>query len=104
MKELNALEANELLENEILLVDVREEHELEVVSFDVKNCLNIPLSEIETRFHEVPKNQKIIVACRAGIRSSQAIQYLIHFGYDGDLLFNLKDGILGWQQSGLKTL
>ena len=103
MREINALEASELLEEGALLVDVREPHELEAVSFDVKNVINIPLSEIETRYKEIATDKKIIVACRAGIRSNQAIQYLMHFGNSGEALFNLQGGIIAWQQNGLKT-
>lgn len=103
MKDLTALDALSLIENGTLLVDVREPHELEALSFDVKNQLNIPLSEIEKLYREIPSDQKIIVACRAGIRSQQAIQYLLHFGFDSELLFNLQGGITAWEQNGLKT-
>lgn len=73
MNELSALEANTLLENDVLLVDVREVDELAVIAYDVKNLLNVPLSEFEQRFSEIPTDQKVVFACRAGVRSARAI-------------------------------
>ena len=103
MKELSSLEAFELLENDTLLVDVRENDELAVASYDVKNQLNVPLSELEQRFTEIPTDQTVIVACKAGARSARAIQFLIQNGYSEELLINLQGGITAWEQNGLKT-
>jgi hypothetical protein len=103
MEELSPLEANTLLENNVLLVDVREVDELAVIAYDVKNQLNVPLSEFEKRFSEIPKDQKVIFACRAGVRSARAIQFLAHNGYDAALLINLEGGMNAWQGYGLKT-
>ena len=103
MEELSPLEANTLLENNVLLVDVREVDELAVIAYDVKNLLNVPLSEFEQRFSEIPKDQKVIFACRAGVRSARAIQFLAHNGYDAALLINLEGGMNAWQGYGLKT-
>ena len=103
MEELSPLEANTLLENNVLLVDVRETDELATITYDVKNQLNVPLSEFEQRFSEIPKDQKVIFACRAGVRSARAIQFLAHNGYDAALLINLEGGMNAWQGYGLKT-
>jgi rhodanese-related sulfurtransferase len=103
MEELSPLEANTLLENNVLLVDVREVDELAVIAYDVKNQLNVPLSEFEQRFSEIPKDQKVIFACRAGVRSARAIQFLAHNGYDAALLINLEGGMNAWQGYGLRT-
>lgn len=103
MKELNSLDAFSLLENETLLVDVREKDELAISSYDVKNQINIPLSELEQRFTEVPTDQTVIVACRAGARSARAIQFLVQNGFSEELLINLQGGITAWEQNGLKT-
>ena len=103
MKELSSLEAFDLLENQTLLVDVREKDELVVASYDVKNQLNVPLSELEQRFTEIPTDQTVIVACRAGARSARAIQFLVQNGYSEELLINLQGGITAWEQNGLKT-
>ncbi len=103
MNELSALEANALLENDVLLVDVREVDELAVIAYDVKNLLNVPLSEFEQRFTEIPKNQKVVFGCRAGARSARAIEFLVHNGYDAAFLINLEGGMNAWEAYGLKT-
>ncbi|MBU3659943.1 MAG: rhodanese-like domain-containing protein [Flavobacteriales bacterium] len=103
MKELNSLDAFSLLENETLLVDVREKDELAISSYDVKNQINIPLSELEQRFTEIPTDQTVILACRAGARSARAIQFLVQNGFSEELLINLQGGITAWEQNGLKT-
>lgn len=103
MKELNSLDAFSLLENETLLVDVREKDELAISSYDVKNQINIPLSELEQRFTEIPTDQTVILACRAGARSARAIQFLVQNGFNEELLINLQGGITAWEQNGLKT-
>ena len=103
MKELSSLEGFKLLENETLLVDVREKDELAITSYDVKNQINIPLSEFQSRYSEIPTNQTVVLACRAGARSSNAIHFLIQNGYKEELLINLQGGIIAWEQNGLKT-
>ncbi len=103
MKELSSLEAFDLLKNQTLLVDVREKDELAVASYDVKNQINIPLSEFQSRYSEIPTDQTVIFACRAGARSANAIHFLIQNGYSEELLINLQGGIMAWEQNGLKT-
>ena len=102
MKELSSLEAFKLLENDTLLVDVREKDELAIASYDVKNQINIPLSEFQSRYSEIPTNQTVVLACRAGARSANALHFLIQNGYSEELLINLQGGITAWQQNGLK--
>jgi rhodanese-related sulfurtransferase len=103
MNELSPIEVNALLENDVLLVDVRETDELAEIAYDVKNLLNVPLSQFEQRYTEIPTDQKVVFACRAGVRSARAIQFLVHNGYDASLLINLEGGMNAWQGYGLKT-
>jgi rhodanese-related sulfurtransferase len=102
MKEISTLEAFKLLENQTLLVDVREKDELANVSYAVENQLNIPMSEFEERFSEIPNDKIVIVACKAGVRSANAIQFLIRNGYSEELLINLEGGIMAWEYNGLQ--
>jgi len=80
-------------ENEsFYLIDVREENE-----FDADNMGGhlIPLGEVPNRFEEFPKDKKVIVHCRSGMRSANAIQFLEQsYGYDN--LYNLEGGIIAW--------
>lgn len=81
-----------LCEDSVTLIDVREPHELEICTID--EAVNIPMSEIETRFEEIPRDNDVVVMCRSGGRSSRAIEFLELKGYAN--LTNLEGGILAW--------
>lgn len=81
-----------------ILVDVREQNELDELSFDVKNVLHIPLSQFEERFNEIPKDQSLVMVCRSGARSLKAAYYLSNHGYE--TVQNLDGGILKWASKG----
>lgn len=77
-----------------VLVDVRERPEFEKVSLDVPDLLNIPLSEFEQRFNEIPRDREIIMVSADGHDSLRATYYLMRNGYE-DVL-NMTDGIAKW--------
>jgi len=61
-KTLSADELKELLDkNEVYFLDVREPKELEELG-TIKGYVNIPLSQIEHRLSEIPKNKLIVTA------------------------------------------
>jgi len=84
-----------------LLVDVREANEIAELAFDVPIILEIPLSEFENRYTEIPKDQKVVVVCRSGGRSLRAAGFLVNHGYDQ--VVNMKHGIIRWVQKGFPT-
>lgn len=84
-----------------LIVDVRELDEVNQFSFDVPNYLNIPLSEFEERFTEIPKDKDLVVVCRGGSRSLKATYYLMNHGYPR--VANMSGGILKWHAKGFPT-
>ena len=55
--------------------------------------VHIPLQELETRFSEIPKDEKIVVYCASGVRSKTAINILKEKGITNPLL-HLKNGLL----------
>jgi len=87
--ELKAIvDANE----EIQLIDVREPHELEIASI---GGINIPQNDIPQSLDKIDKNQKVVVYCRSGMRSANAINF-IQSQTGQENLYNLKGGILAW--------
>lgn len=71
------------------LIDVREEWEHD--RFNIGGQL-LPLGEIMQRKKEIPKQGKIVVYCKGGVRSLIAIQRLTaHF--PNVLFYNLKGGV-----------
>lgn len=85
-----------------LVVDVRERDEVATVAYDVKNVVNIPLSELKSRMTEIPKDQPVILACKTGDRSGQAMGILKANGYTQ--VSNIEGGILAWEAKDLAVV
>lgn len=79
-----------------LLIDVRTPEEF--ASGHIAGAQNIPLQELPNRLGELPQDQPIVLYCRSGNRSGQAMQLLAKAGYDH--LYNL-GGVIEWQTAGL---
>ena len=72
-------QANELVKNGALIVDVRQGSEFG--SGHVKNAINIPLNSISKIAKKASKDQDIIVYCHSGARSNSASKQLKSLGY-----------------------
>lgn len=81
-----------------LLVDVRERDEVAALAFNVRDVVQIPLSEFERRFAELPRERELILACAGGQRSLKAAYYLIYQGYPR--VANMEDGMAKWLRKG----
>lgn len=81
------------------LVDVREPHEVARLAYGVDRCIHLPLSEFERRHHELPRDADLVMACAAGGRSQQAMNYLLHLGHRQ--VRNLAGGMAAWRAHGL---
>lgn len=94
VKELTVQELNNLIKNkeDFQLIDVREEFESEVASI---GGLLIPLGKIYFHLGEIEKEKKVVIYCRSGKRSADAI-LLLQEAAGFDNLYNLKGGILEW--------
>lgn len=77
------------------LIDVREEFEYETSNLD---GLNIPLASILLEKDKVRTDIPVVIHCRSGKRSAQAIQLLQQDG-GFDNLSNLQGGILAWKDA-----
>lgn len=87
-----------LLKEGALLVDVREPAEVAQVGFGGCEVVNIPLSEFEVRWQEVPRDRDVILACAIGERSLKATYFLMYQGYNR--VMNMKPGIGRWVERG----
>ena len=86
-----------------LLVDVREKEEVAELSYDVPNIINVPLTEFENRYIEIPTDKEVVVVCKSGSRSLRATGFLIHKGWDNTKVVNMKHGIVRWVHKGFAT-
>jgi rhodanese-related sulfurtransferase len=101
VKEICPTTAQEWVENGALLVDVREKAEVAQLAFDVTNIINIPLSEFEERYTEVPKDKDVVMVYKGGGRSLRATGFLVNHGYTN--MVNMQHGIARWVQKGFPT-
>ena len=101
IKEVCPTSTQELIQRDYLLLDIREVFEVEQLSLDVPRILYIPMSSLEERIHELPKDEKVIVVCTTGERSKRVVSYLQYHGYSNYI--NMKKGIEKWVQKGFST-
>ena len=90
-----------LLKQGYTLVDVRERDEIAQLAFDVPQLIIMPLSELEQRYAELPKDRPLILACRQGVRSLKATYFLMNKGYTN--VTNMKFGMERWVARGFPT-
>lgn len=76
------------------LIDVREDFEYETSNI---NGEHIPLAEVILEKDKVARDKPVVVHCRSGKRSAQAIMLLEREGFDN--LYNLEGGILAWRDA-----
>ncbi len=76
------------------LVDVREPHEWAIS--DLPGSLKIPLGTLPQRLGELQPEAEIVVYCRTGGRSANAVEFLRQKGYPKAL--NLAGGINHWAE------
>ncbi|MCX7951930.1 MAG: FAD-dependent oxidoreductase [Clostridiales bacterium] len=87
MKIIHADELKNINKDEYFIVDVRTDVEFEGGHLD--GAVNIPVDELRKRINEVPKDKKIIVYCKIGLRGYVAYRILAQKGYD---VYNLSGG------------
>jgi rhodanese-related sulfurtransferase len=87
-----------LLGEGALLVDVRELDEVAQLAFDVPGTLLMPLSELEQRFAELPRDRQLVLVCAVGERSLKATYFLMYHGYTQ--VANMEGGIMKWARKG----
>ncbi len=90
-KQVNIDKVRELVENNAVIIDVRERREYE--NGHIKNSKNIPLSELRERVNEIPKDAPVYLHCRTGQRSYNATLALQNLGYTN--IYNIIGSFLG---------
>lgn len=92
VKELKALKDQGA---DFQLIDVREEYEYEIANLANLGAELIPLATVPANAERIAKDKQVIIHCRSGARSGNAVRLLeSQFGYDN--LYNLKGGILAY--------
>lgn len=92
--EITASEVKNMMDGRkpFVLIDVREPHEYQICR--IPGSKLIPLGDVPKRMHELNSADEIVVHCRSGQRSAQAVEFLMKAGFRK--IHNLKGGVLAW--------
>jgi len=91
-------EARRLIEDkpDLVLLDVRTASEYE--EGHIEGAVNIPVQELSVRFDELSPEDELLVYCRTGNRSAQAVDILLDLGFTK--IYHMDAGITGWVEAG----
>lgn len=81
----------------MLVIDVRENEEVEAQPMEGVSVHHIPMGEIPQHVHELPKDKHLVIFCRSGGRSQRVAEYLNANGFTN--VSNLAGGIIAWSQN-----
>ena len=84
--------AEKIDKSQVFLLDVREPHEWDICH--IEGAIQIPSGQLADRLSEIDSSKPILVYCRDGSRSLDAIRLLYHSGHTS--VRHLKGGILAW--------
>ena len=78
------------------ILDVREN--FEITEGMIPEAIHIPMGHLGTRFKELDQNRPVIMVCRSGNRSTQAVNALNQVGYTA---YSMAGGMSAWYQDNL---
>lgn len=97
MKVIHWDELDGLNRDEFFLLDVRTDIEYDGGHID--GAVNIPVDSLRSRLNEIPKDKKILVYCKVGLRGYIAYRILLQNGFEP---FNLSGGYDIYQAANYK--
>lgn len=75
-------------------IDIREQYEYDEIR--IPGAKLIPMSMMNARWQELPKDKDVIIYCRTGSRSASLLFQLSSMGYSN--LINMSNGIVEWYE------
>ncbi len=98
-REVDVRQARDLAEAGSILLDVREDDEWAEVH--APGALHIPMSQLNERAAEIPRDTTIVCICHLGGRSAMVTEALNARGWTA---VNVAGGMQAWQAAGLDVL
>jgi rhodanese-related sulfurtransferase len=97
--DVSAEDAHEMVEDGGFLLDVRENDEWD--AGHAPQAVLIPMSELEARVGELPRDRWIVAICRTGNRSRAVVDALVGAGYDA---VNVDGGMRAWASEDFEVV
>jgi rhodanese-related sulfurtransferase len=85
--------------DEFHAIDVRADYEFGGPLGRVARAMLVPLPEIGARVGELPRDRKLLLICRSGVRSGKACEQLAALGVTS--VVNLGGGMIAWNRARL---
>ena len=94
MKEINANQLNDQINNgsALKVIDVREAYE--VAEGKIPGAIHIPLNQLPANVASLDHNATYALVCASGYRSQIACQYLEQRGFN---VLNVRGGLSNWR-------
>ncbi len=89
-------------DNPPLVVDVRSPTEFHGELGFIDGALNLPLDELESRLHELPKERVLALVCHTNRRSRTAARLLQKRGYGPVAV--VRQGMTAWRRGGVEVV
>jgi len=93
---ISAPDAYQMYQEDVFLLDVRTPEEYQ--ESHIAGATLIPLDQLGARYGELPQNETIVVYCRSGNRSLEAVYLLENMGFNQ--VHSLDRGIKNWVLNG----
>ncbi len=91
-------EVDGLVGSGAMLVDIREQNEWDEAR--IGGAVLKPMSDINDWYQDLPRDQTVILYCRSGQRSAQAVHALIsQAGFEN--VYDMTGGIIAWANAQL---
>ncbi|MBA3350403.1 MAG: rhodanese-like domain-containing protein [Actinobacteria bacterium] len=90
--------ARRMAEEDLLLIDVREEYEWDAGR--VPGARHIPIEDVASKAASIPTDRQVAFICLAGVRSAMVTRAFRDAGYNA---FNVAGGFAEWFDQGLPT-
>ena len=98
VNEINVLDLKQkMLDKSLVVIDVRTEEERQ--EYHIEGTIHIPLDELPSKIYTFSKNDELYFHCKSGKRSCMACTAFSQAGFRN--IWNVKGGILAWQNANL---
>ena len=92
-------DAYEMYQDGVLMLDVRTLEEFQ--ESHIPGATLIPLDQLSARMDEIPRDEPVVVYCRSGNRSLQAVNMLVDAGFSN--VQSMDRGIQAWIANGYEV-